>query len=68
VGIAGHAQKGVVGVHNLLTFVDKDPDHVGVHQDICTFLTLAQGFLRPFLLVDVGTGAKPLEDLAGGSV
>ena len=28
-GIAGHAQKGVVRVHNLLPFDDIDPDYAG---------------------------------------
>ena len=63
--ISGHAEKGIVGFHNLVSFGEKDPDNVGIHQSVCPLLALAQGFLRPFLLVDIGDSPKPLDDLAG---
>src|SRR5579884_251269 len=62
--IASHAQERIISVHNLVVLVDKDSDNAGVHQDVCPLLTLTQGFLDPLLLLDVGAGAKPLDDVA----
>ncbi len=63
-GIAGHAQKGVVGVHHLLPFDDIDPKHAGVHQNIRPLLALTQVFLRSFQLLNIGAGAHVSQDRA----
>src|SRR5437879_6157960 len=64
--ISGHPQKGIIGFHDLFPVCDDDSNNIRIYQGTRSLLALAQGFLSPFLLLDIGTDAKPVDDLPCG--
>ncbi len=66
-GIASHVQPGIVGFHDHFSFYisRNNPDNIGVDEGAHAFLALAQGVLGALLLLNIGTGAKPPDDLTG---